>query len=36
MCSNLEEEIDEALAMYEMERSTDAEKAGRMAAMLTD
>ena len=36
MCNKLDEEIDKALAVYEMERSTEAEKAGRMAATLTD
>lgn len=36
MGDTLDEEVDKALAMYEMKRSTDAEEAGRMAAMLTD
>jgi hypothetical protein len=32
----LEEAVEKALAKYDMSRSKEAEKAGRMAAMLQD
>lgn len=36
MENTLTKQVDMALAMYGMKRSTEAEKAGQMAATLTD